>query len=146
VEYLLKHTTVTARAGVDTTDKAIIHSGTTVRLEGNGVYNLTRHFFAGGGAAWGRLATSPYSKQAVYPYFGAGVGSSDIVMTANYYLSGTDKSNHVHGMRLESMLPVVHRRFYLIQTFAIFSAQPEDCPTCKREIVNDIRLGARYRF
>ncbi|HEX6881623.1 MAG TPA: hypothetical protein VF135_14730 [Terriglobales bacterium] len=145
IEYWLKHTTITARAGVDTTDKKLINSGTTLRLEGNGYYNFTRNFFAGGGAAWGRLGTSDYSKQAVYPYFGGGFGCSDVVFTANYYLSGTDKSNGLRGVRLETALPI-QRHVQLVQAFGIFSAYPTDCPTCQRVIVNDLRLGMRYRF
>jgi hypothetical protein len=144
-EYWLRHTTITARAGVDTMDKKLINSGTTFRVEGNGYYNLSRHFFAGGGFTWGRLATSDYSKQALYPYFGGGVGCKDVTLSANYLLSGTDTSNGVRGVRIESSLPM-QRKFYLIQSFGILSAYPTGCPTCRREIVNDLRLGFRYRF
>lgn len=145
-EILLKHTTVTVRAGVDTLDKVDTHDGTTVRLEGNGYYNLSRHFFAGGGMTWGRLTTSQYSKQSLYPYFGGGFGGNKIVLTGNYYCCGSDRINGVRGPRIEMAVPLTPKQAYFVTSFGFMSAYPTDCPTCERQTARDARLGLRATF
>jgi hypothetical protein len=145
-EVFLKHTTVTLRAGVDTLDKVDTHDGTTVRLDGSGYYNLSRHFFAGGGMTWGRLITSQYTKQSAYPYFGGGYGDRRFVLTGNYYCCGTDKINGVRGPRIEMAVPLMPKEAYFVTSFGFLSAYPTDCPTCARQSARDARLGLRAIF
>lgn len=145
-DFLLKHTTLTAKVGVDTLDKKIINSGTTFRVEGNGYYSFSRHFFAGGGFAWGRLMTNQYTKQAIYPYVGAGGVAQGCTFSVNYYLPGSDNSNGVRGPRIESVVPIKRKRLDFVYMIGFMSVQPTDCPNCARQVMGDLRTGLRFKF
>lgn len=145
-EFWFRRTTVSVLGSLSTTDKYVTHSGTSVGTDANAYYNVTRHFFFGGGLTWGRLITSEWSKSSSHPYLGGGFGARNFSTTYDYVATGTDHSNDVTGHRFKVMVPITSGDFYLVYRMAWYSAHETDCATCSRQWGREAQFGILLRF
>lgn len=88
---------------VDTAKKFDIQSGFSVRA-GAGMYLMKNEFGFGGGARCGKLKTSAYEKGSCRPFVAA-VYDGVVRFEGGYYFPGTDKINHLQGVRTVTLFP-----------------------------------------
>ena len=101
---------------------------------GSAYYRFSSQWFAGGGAGWGQLSTTNYSKQSWHPNFG---GGKDLLtrdcqtegcrhdftarLSASYVLPGSDWQNGVHGINVTFGMPspTARRHLFYEQGFSL---------------------------
>jgi hypothetical protein len=81
----------------DTADK-VDAPGSTMK-GGAGFYFMKKRFGAGGGGRCTRLMTSVYGKASCRPFVGGVYEGGNVRFDAAYLASGTDRVNHLHGLR-----------------------------------------------
>lgn len=154
VELWIKRVNLNFETAVSTTDKMIIHSGTTYRVNGNGYINFKKYFLAGGGYTWGKSITSDYTKQSSHPYITGGVlipPGGDMEGTrfvVDYLFAGTDVRNGVRGARFHFLLPItsIHsNKLFINLGTATYSVYETDCPSCQRELTGAVEIGFRIQ-
>lgn len=128
-------------AAFDTADK-LDAKGSTIRA-GAGLYFLKKKTGIGGGARCGRLATTAYDKTACRPFFGGIYDSKAWRFDAAYYLPGTDRTNHLQGVRTMSVLPL-SKHFLMEMEMSVYTFHASN--GTKRSIGVVFNPGLRYRF
>jgi hypothetical protein len=89
---------------LDNSKKFDVDSGLSFR-GGAGAYAMKRHTGFGGGARCVKLTTSVYDKAACRPFIGGVYSSPLMQFDAAYYFAGTDKINHLQGVRTVTVIP-----------------------------------------
>ena len=133
---------------VRTANKVNTGDGTSygMRLEG---YGRFRNLLLGAGASHTQLNTSRYEKSATRPFFGGGVegtaGGVGIRALGQYYLSGTDRTNHLHGPRVQVDLDL-NPRFRLTFETAVYRFHPSLRPDLGNRTGFLIGTGIAFRL
>jgi hypothetical protein len=131
-----------------TANKVNTGDGTSygLRLEG---YGRFRRLLFGAGASHTQLNTSRYEKSATRPFLGGGIegtaGGVGIRALGQYYLSGTDRTNHLHGPRFQVDLDL-NPRFRLTFETAVYRFHPSNRPDLGNQTGFLIGTGIAFRL
>jgi hypothetical protein len=116
------------------------------RVEAYGRFN---RFLLGGGVSQSRLKTSSYEKSALRPFVGGGLegyaSRTHMRFIGQYFLSGTDRTNHLHGPRFLWDLDMTQRWRFTFE-FAAYRFHPSNQPTLPRQTGLTAGFGVSYRL
>lgn len=140
-----RHAVTTIAGSFDTLNSGHLKTGTTYRVSGESYARLTRQLLAGGGASWGRLVASNWSKSATHPFLGGGVEFLNNRVLANWYFAGSDHTNGTRGASVEGDIALGEHVFYILGVGS-YTAYPDNCPSCQRVAVRRCTLGFKLRF
>lgn len=140
-DYRFSRALLLSDAVFDTADK-VDAKGSTLRA-GAGLYYMRNDLGLGGGARCSKLTTAAYGKGSCRPFVGAVFDAKGFRFDAAYLFSGTDRVNHLQGLRTVAVLPFTrHVQFELETGFYRFHASGGP----RKYFGFVVNPGIRYRF
>lgn len=140
-DYRFSRALLLTDAVIDTADK-VDAPGSTFK-GGAGLYFMAKRYGVGGGARCVKLTTSAYGKGACRPFLGGVADLRSFRLEAAYLLPGSDRVNHLQGLRTMAVFPFSrHVQFELETGFYRFHASSG----ARRYFGFVANPGIRYRF